>query len=61
LTRVINGGGCQSIADPAACEETVALAKKAIEALAACAPTNARTTPAPKKPLTPETENESSQ
>ena len=60
LARVINGGGCQSTADPAACDETVVLAKKAIEALEACAPTNAPTTPAPKKPLTPEAENESS-
>jgi hypothetical protein len=60
LMRVINGGGCQSIADPAACDETVVLAKKAIDALEACAPTNAPTTPAPQKPLTPEAENESS-
>ncbi len=28
LMRVINGGGCQSTADPAACDETVVLAKK---------------------------------
>lgn len=28
LARVNNGAGCESMADPAACDETIALAKK---------------------------------
>jgi hypothetical protein len=58
LARVNNGGGCKSIADPAACDETIALAKKAIAALEACGTPNAPAGPAPRLPV--ETENDSS-
>jgi hypothetical protein len=60
LARVNNGGGCESIVDPAACDETNALAKKAIAALEECGTPNAPTKPAPKTRLPVETENESS-
>jgi hypothetical protein len=60
LARVNNGGGCESIYDPAACEETIALAKKAIAALEECGTPNAPIKPAPKTRLPMETENGSS-
>jgi hypothetical protein len=60
LARVNNGGGCESIYDPAACEETIALAKKAIAALEECGTPNAPTKPVPKTRLPVETENGSS-
>ncbi|BCG04629.1 hypothetical protein PPGU19_091970 (plasmid) [Paraburkholderia sp. PGU19] len=59
LARINNGGGCVAIAsDPAACDETVALAKKAIAVLEKCGAPNANTNPAPKKRSPVETENE---
>jgi hypothetical protein len=43
LARVNNGGGCESTFDPAACDETIALAKKAIAALEECGTPNTPT------------------
>ncbi|SAL62864.1 hypothetical protein [Caballeronia humi] len=40
LARVVNGGGCRTIVEPAACDETIELAKKAIAALERCTPEN---------------------
>lgn len=60
LARVNNGGGCESIVDPAACDETIALAKKAIAALEECGTPNAPARPAPKMQIPVETENEPS-
>jgi hypothetical protein len=57
IARVNNGGGCQSIADPAACEETIALANKAVAALEACGAPNAPSKPAPRARHFMETEN----
>lgn len=60
LARVNNGGGCEAIAsgDPAACDETIALAKKAIAALEECGTPDANTKPAPKTRPPVETKNE---
>jgi hypothetical protein len=61
VERVNKGGGCESIADdPAACHETIALAKKAIAALEECQVPNAKTKPAPKTRPAVETENDPS-
>jgi hypothetical protein len=59
LARVNKGGGCKSIADdPAACDETIALAKKAVAALEKCGTPNVHSKPAPKTRPPVETENE---
>jgi hypothetical protein len=59
LARVNKGGGCESLADPAACDETIALAKKAIAALEQCGATNAPSMPAPKARVPVETGSKS--
>jgi hypothetical protein len=56
LARVVKGGGCRTVVEPAACDETVELAKKAIEVLERCAPAIDPANPAPKKELPLEAE-----
>ncbi|RFU49871.1 hypothetical protein D0B32_05385 [Paraburkholderia sp. DHOC27] len=51
VSRVNAGGGCGIFKDPAACEETLAVAKLAIDALEACTGTRSLSGSARKDPF----------
>ncbi|MDB5786403.1 hypothetical protein [Caballeronia mineralivorans] len=57
LSRVVKGGGCGTFVEPAACDETVELAKKAIKELERCAPASGPTNPKKGESPSLETEN----